>query len=300
MPTDTKMSFSAHQKQLEVPLVIYADSESVIEAGTGVHKVASFGYFIESKIPSIPSSTSPVIYRGENVIDNFLNEMEKLSKLLTNIIDEEAKPMNLTPADLEKIKHQTICHICQKKLGTGFVRDHDHITGLFRSLAHASCNLKYRPRKNNFSSQYFIPIFFHNLRGYDSHFIIKELKQCHKTHVIANSMEKYISFSINNLKFVDSLQFLPASLDKLSQTCKTFPRFMSKYADSNLLRKGVYPYEWFDDVSKFNETSLPPKSAFFNKLTNLDISEEDFSFAQNVWKKYNCNSFSDITIFIFL
>ena len=32
---------------------------------------------------------------------------------------------------------------------------------------------------------------------------------------IANNMEKYISFSIGQLRFIDSAQFLLASLDKL-------------------------------------------------------------------------------------
>ena len=68
---------------------------------------------------------------------------------------------------------------------------------------------------------------------------------------------------------------------------------MSSYNDSKLLRKGIYPYEWFDNISKFDETSLPPKSAFFSKLNNANISDEDFSFAQSVWAKYNCKNMGD-------
>ena len=33
-----------------------------------------------------------------------------------------------------------------------------------------------------------------------------------------------------------------------------------------LLRKGVYPYEHLDDWEKFNETALPEKEEFYNKL----------------------------------
>ena len=33
-----------------------------------------------------------------------------------------------------------------------------------------------------------------------------------------------------------------------------------------LLRKGVYPYEYLDSWERFNETSLPPKKAFYSKL----------------------------------
>ena len=46
------------------------------------------------------------------------------------------------------------------------VRDHCHISGTFRGAAHFSCNANLKISKK-------VPIVFHNLRGYDSHLIIK-------------------------------------------------------------------------------------------------------------------------------
>ena len=40
-----------------------------------------------------------------------------------------------------------------------------------------------------------------------------------------------------------------------------------------LLRKGFYPYEYMDSWEKFDETSLPPKKAFYSKLNLEDISD---------------------------
>jgi len=53
------------------------------------------------------------------------------------------------------------------------VRDHCHITGKYRGSAHNYCNLQLRidPEKLK------IPVIFHNLQGYDSHFIIKKLEK---------------------------------------------------------------------------------------------------------------------------
>ena len=45
------------------------------------------------------------------------------------------------------------------------VIDHDHITGKYRGAAHSSCNLKLRIDPDKIK----IPVFFHNLRGYDAH-----------------------------------------------------------------------------------------------------------------------------------
>ena len=62
----------------------------------------------------------------------------------------------------------------------------------------------------------------------------------------------------------------------------------------NLLRrKGVYPYDWMDDASKFSDTSLPPKSAFYNKLNNNHIPDDDYKHAKLVWDRFNCKTFKD-------
>ena len=61
----------------------------------------------------------------------------------------------------------------------------------------------------------------HNLRGYNSHLIIKkalEIKEQignRKIDGIPNSNEKFMSFSIGNLKFIDLMQFMQSSLKSL-------------------------------------------------------------------------------------
>ena len=62
---------------------------------------------------------------------------------------------------------------------------------------------------------------------------------------------------------------------------------------SLILRKGVYPYEHMDSFEKFNETSLPPKEAFYSKLTDSHISDDDYEHAKKVWKAYECETLGD-------
>ena len=50
-----------------------------------------------------------------------------------------------------------------------------------------------------------------------------------------------------------------------------------------MIRKGVYPYEYMDDWKKFEETSLPPKDAFYSRLNMKGISDQDYEHAQQVW-----------------
>ena len=55
----------------------------------------------------------------------------------------------------------------------------------------------------------------------------------------------------------------------------------------------MYPYDYMDSFNRFDEPSLPPKEAFFSKLSNEDITDEDYQHAQNVWNAFNCKNLGD-------
>ena len=75
----------------------------------------------------------------------------------------------MTTADKEDFKTANKCHICNLKYTEKDirVRDHCHVTGRYRGSANHDCNV-------SFSLTDMIPVIFHNLRGYDSHFIMQE------------------------------------------------------------------------------------------------------------------------------
>lgn len=43
----------------------------------------------------------------------------------------------------------------------------------------------------------------------------------------------------------------------------------------------------------FGETALPPKEAFYSRLTRKHISDEEYARAQTIWEKIGCGSFMD-------
>ena len=141
---------------------------------------------------------------------------------------------------------------------------------------------------------------FHNLRGYDAHHIMQEIRNINSSiKCIPNNMEKYISFSLGKLRFIDSFQFLLSSLDSLVASNKPEDfKIMKQFEEDDerralILRKGVYPYEYMDSFEKFNETSLPPKEVFYSKLTDSHISDDDYEHAKKVWKAYECEKLGD-------
>ena len=204
--------------------------------------------------------------------------------------------MKVSEVNEQNFQNATYCHICKQELGTDRVRDHCHLTGNYRGPAHNQCNLNYK-----FTSR--IPVVFHNLKNYDGHLLVRasgKIKD-EAINVIPLNDEKYISFSIGNLSFVDSYQFLSASLETLvtnlakegEEKFHVLKRFVDQEKIHLLLRKGVYPYEYFDSFERFSETQLPPREAFFNSLRNEHISKEDYNHASKAFMQFECCSLGD-------
>ena len=72
---------------------------------------------------------------------------------------------------------------------------------------------------------------------------------------------------------------LASNLD--DDQCKNLTEFYKEDQGFRLIRrKGVYPYEYMDVWKKFEETTLPPKYAFYSTLNMKGISDQDYEHAQ--------------------
>ena len=102
----------------------------------------------------------------------------------------------------------------------------------------------------------------------------------------------------HTIRFIDSIKFMADSLDKLVNNLPEddFINLSLYYSGDkfNLLtRKGVYPYEYMDSLKKLEETKLPPKEAFYSRLNDGGISDEDYAHAKKVWKMFNMKTLKD-------
>ena len=235
---------------------------------------------------------STQIYRGINAVYGFMEKILEEVKYCKNIMKKHFnKPLRMTKEDGDEFQKADKCYICDKKYTEKDikVRDHCHITGTYRGSAHQDCNINHFRLKVD---ELKIPVVFHNLRGYDSHFIMQEIgaivkknnytdkngneKQM-KINAIPNNMEKYMACMLgNHLTFIDSFQFMSSSLEKLvSNLPKELLKYTSKQFKGEKLdlmaQKGVYPYDYMDSFEKFNETKLPTKDDFFSIMNNEHI-----------------------------
>ena len=186
------------------------------------------------------------------------------------------------------------CYICNKTLimknYRDCIRDHCHISGRYRVAAHNACNLQMRLSTT-------IPVVFHNFCGYDVHLLIQVISKVQgNVNCIPNNKEKYISFSLGQLRFIDSVQFLLALLDRLVKAQDpTTMNITREYKPDDekrnlLLRKGIYLYEHMDDWAQFHEPKLPPRDAFHNMLNYEGITNGDYNHVQKVWSTFGCKT----------
>ena len=112
-------------------------------------------------------------------------------------------------AEKETFQLSSNCWICDKlfDVGDNKVRDPCHITGKYRGTAHWSCNINFKLSRK-------VPVMFHNLRGYDSHLIMKAISKFDaEASVIPYGLETYVAFTINrNFVFIGSMQLMNSSL----------------------------------------------------------------------------------------
>ena len=284
------------------------------------HEPISFYYYIKCFDNKIYLPIKERSYTGQNAEQVFLKYLEEDIKMIANI---PKRFIIFKDKEREQFNEETRCWICKgefddKDKNKKKVQDHCHFTGRYRGAAHNLCNLNYR--KPNFT-----PVVFHNLSGYDSHLFIKNLGFSNgDIDCIPNNEEKYISFSkkiqvgtypkkaldadghifyeqkpiYHTIRFIDSFKFMATSLEKLVNNLPEddFINLSLYYSGDkfNLLaRKGVYPYEYMDSLEKLEETKLPPKEAFYSRLNDGGISDEDYAHAQKVWKTFKMKYFKD-------
>ena len=240
-------------------------------------------------------------YFGEDCVEWFINEMLE-SYMKTYFKNELEIDLDTIPENYK----QTTCWLCEKEYKpkdvkeNPVVRDHCHLTGNFRGLAHNNCNLNARKAHTSF-----VPILFHNFSGYDCHLIFEKLVNTaakinikkKENDFIAKSSENYISVKIGCLKFLDSYRFLDASLDKLSLRLSSFPSLDKIGMEDDLYkRKLAYPYEKGNTIESYYKPLKLCREDYFSTLKQSYPDFEEIIRTPAIIVKNKITNLKELTI----
>ena len=325
MPKEKEYSFIGLAKTQPLPYVIYADIECYLEVDNSKplsithHVPCAFGLllvpFPNMKHRSLDSEYK--VFKGRDCLVRGCRYIHEISR---KVYDWNCKysdvKIQMTLNDNIRFSKAENCFVCSvpfNRDGVRKVRDHDHLTGHYRGAACQDCNTKMRLKRN------VLPVFFHNLKGYDGHLLCEVAFGAMKEwelSVLPQTTERYISMQAQykvgsykcrvtgidkaicmNIQFKDTVQFLPSSLDSLVKNLeevKITKRALPHNAPLSLCKsKGIFPYEWFNSLARLTETQLPPREAFYDRLNIRECSPADYEAAQEAWRIFNCQTFDD-------
>ena len=114
----------------------------------------------------------------------------------------------------------------------------------------------------NMIKRSFVPLLIHNNTA--------ERASC----FVIKRQNNFMCFSTNKLKFVDICNYLAPGF--------SYDKYLKAYGCD--LQKGNFPYEYMDGIEKLEDRVLPPQSAFFSRLKNEGISNDDYARCQAVWR----------------
>jgi len=300
----TELYFTNIQNQLVHPFVVYCDLESIIRLMEGendknMKEHIANGYSLVLVSRAKPELNKVTVCQGLDSVYKMILELVEIYELY-NYYLENPQPMEITEEEKKAFKVAKFCHICGKKKHFNriieeyipFVKDHCHVTKKYRGPAHNNCNLKYKMGKK-------MPIFFHNFKGYDSNFIIKEIHKFeHMKKSLLGREGNIISLDLDYLNFKDSFMILPESLDTLAKSIPEEALVLSKQFFGEELhpfirKKLPYCYSYITSMDVYNETDCPSRQSFYDDLNEKECSEEDYQLVLDVWKTAKCQNLGE-------
>lgn len=129
------------------------------------------------------------------------------------------------------------------------------------------------------------------MKNYDGHFIIKHFEKKYVEKQLKNKItyddikvipvntERYLTFQIGNIRFLDSYQFLSTSLvSVLLKAGKDRFHHTIKHLGNNELvfAKDVSPCCYMQNRQQLEDTALPPTEAFHDTLNDEGLDKTDY------------------------
>ena len=216
---------------------------------------------------------------GYNNVDWFVNEVIKLENKMAFYFKNTKKDIVMTEEDEGNFEKNNICRFREKNIESDKVKDHCHMTGKYRGVAHSKCNINVTQKQSNF-----IPFIIHNFSKSDCHMFFKKLVDQKndkvKFDIIPKTSEEYKSVTYGCIRFIDSFRFLSSSLDSLVKTLvdnspKTLKKLKKEIIDNDEIWDIVNKIEEEDRTTEVLKKDYPNEIEKMNEALLNYMGEND-------------------------
>ena len=108
----------------------------------------------------------------------------------------------------------------------------------------------------------------------------------HASWFVSKRQNYVMCLSTDKLKILDMVNFLAPGY--------SYDKYLKAYGCD--LQKGHFPYEYMDDIVKLEVCALTPQEAFYSRLKNEGISDEDYSLGQVAWRDNQMKTMRDFLV----
>ena len=261
------------------PCVVYADLEAFTEPTDRMlgpktrmvaaqDKIASIGYHAVGRDGFVPTARykSRVMFACHDALNLGIPFLFEMLQLANEFLLTEQFGINWQRGEQELHTKTEECMYCNRCFTQARKKcaDHNHLTGDYRGAACNTCNLAMKLPRH-------LVIMFHNLKGYDGHFIVRSIMELQskfgdqtvceagKPQKIRNlqftpiqeSGEKYSMIKFGPLRFIDTFSYLQTSLEKaidaqrsmVGATIDTYHEAFPEMAEHHTFMHGDHIYD---------------------------------------------------------
>ena len=118
---------------------------------------------------------------------------------------------------------------------------------------------------------------FHSFFSAREKIAMKTIKRCNQ----------YIAVYTKNLVFLDMFNYLAPGY--------SYANYLKAFLKDT--DKGFFPYEWMDSVRKLDNTSLPPRGAFYSSLTGKTLTKDEYKSCQEAWVREKMLTMKDYLVY---
>lgn len=150
----------------------------------------------------------------------------------------------------------------------------------------------------------YLPVFVQNLTQLESRLILQAVGRygTQSVSVVPQTLDSYVSLTISKQRYLDFKRFLKAPLNDLVEVLReksgvgsfhfTREHVPERHLDT-VVRKQIFCSDYIDCEQRLSEQSLPPLSAFYDRINDRHISESDYDHAKQLWSLCEMNTLED-------